>query len=54
MTKARINLVLHILGQILAQGAVIELFPTEYKPLSTAIIAIVGVFIAFSDQSLSD
>lgn len=54
MTKAHINLILHIVAQILAQSAVIELFPTPYKPLSTALIAIAGVLVAFSDQSLSD
>ncbi len=54
MNKAKLNLVLHLVGQVLAQTAVIELVPISFKPILAAIVAVVGVFIAFSDQSLSN
>lgn len=54
MNKAKINLILHVIGQIVAQSAVVEVVPSHYKPLFSAIVAIVGVLVAFSDQSLSN
>lgn len=53
MNKSKLRLTLHLVAQILAQGAVIELIPVQYKPLLSAFIAIIGVLVAFFDQSVS-
>jgi hypothetical protein len=47
------NIYFHLIAQILAQGAVVEIVPAEYKPYFMALVAIVGVLVAFTDQSLS-
>jgi len=49
MTK--LKLALHLVAQLLAQGAIIELVPTEYKIYFAALVAVVGVLVAFFDQS---
>lgn len=53
MNKAKLNGLLHVIAQLLAQGAVMELVPLDYKPVFSAIIAVIGVLVAFSDQTLS-
>lgn len=45
--KAR--LALHLLAQILAQGAVVELVPASATKYFAALVAVVGVFVAFFD-----
>lgn len=42
---------LHLIGQILAQTAVVEIVPSEYKPYFAAIVATIGVIIAFFDTT---
>ncbi len=49
----KVNVYFHLLAQILAQAAVIEIVPIDYKPYFMAFVAIIGVLVAFSDQSLS-
>ena len=47
------NLYFHLLAQILAQTAVMDIVPSQFKPYFMAIVSVIGVFVAFSDQSLS-
>jgi hypothetical protein len=49
----KFNVYFHLIAQILAQGAVAELVPVAYKPYFSALVAVIGVLVAFSDQSLS-
>lgn len=53
MNKVNINLFLHLVAQILAQSAVIAIVPFGSEKYVAAAVAILGVIIAFSDQSLS-
>jgi len=46
----KLRVTLHILGQILAQGAVVALVPASADKYFAALVAIVGVLIAFFDQ----
>lgn len=52
-SNPRITIWLHVLGQVLAQTAVIEIVPSDYKPYFMALVAIIGVIISFADQSIS-
>lgn len=45
---------LHLIGQILAQTAVIEIVPAQYKPYFAALVATIGVIIAFFDTTHTD
>ena len=52
--SAKTRLYLHMLGQILAQGAVAELVPSGLaKNIFAAVVAVVGVLVAFADQSIT-
>ena len=53
MHRPKLNLILHLIGQLVAQTAVLEIVPPQYKPYFTAFVGSVGVLIAFVDQSLS-
>ena len=44
---------LHLVGQILAQTAVIEIVPQDYKPYFAALVAVIGVLIAFFDTTVN-
>jgi len=52
--NSKLVLFFHLAGQILAQTAVagLPLFKT-HEPIYSAVVAIVGVFIAFFDQTQS-
>ena len=47
----KIKLALHIIGQILAQGAIIALVPEEYRPLLQAIVVIIGLVLTYLDPT---
>lgn len=49
----KLSVALHLVFQILGQTAVKEVVPAEYQPILTAIVAVIGVFVAFSDKSLA-
>ena len=48
--STKLKLLVHLLGQILAQGAVAALVPVGYEKYYAAAVAIVGVIIAFYDN----
>lgn len=51
--KPKVILILHVVGQLLAQTAVLEVIPDQYKPLASALVAVVGVVIGVLDQSVA-
>ncbi len=53
LANPNVRLVVHLLAQIVAQTAVANLVPSNYEPLYAALVAIVGVFVAFVDQTVS-
>ena len=48
-----VRLATHLVAQILAQGAVLEIVPPQFKPYFAALVAVVGVFVAYFDQTAS-
>ena len=53
-SNAKVNLILHGLAQIIAQSAIVEYLQNPFaKSLAQLAVAIVGVLVAFSDQSIS-
>lgn len=46
----KVKLTFHLVAQILAQGAVVALVPAKFNPLFAAIVAIIGVVVAFLDN----
>jgi len=50
----KLRLALHLAAQILAQGAVVALVPASASKFFAALVAIVGVFVAFFDTSASN
>ncbi len=45
------RLVLHLIAQLVAQGAIIDLVPVQYKPVFMAVVAVIGVLVAFYDNT---
>ena len=51
MSKSKLSLLVHLIAQIVAQGAVVELVPANYKPVFMAVVAIIGVIAGFLDTT---
>ena len=49
--KSKTILAFHLIGQILAQTAVVALLPDESKPYVQALVVIAGLIISFLDPS---
>lgn len=49
--NSKIVSALHLIGGLIAQGAVIAIFPSEYVPYFQALAAVVQVLIAFFDPT---
>ena len=47
----KINVYIHLLSQVLAQTAVASLVPAHFQPYFAAVVAILGVLVAFFDQT---
>ena len=49
--RMKINVYIHLLSQVLAQTAVASLVPAHFQPYFAAVVAILGVLVAFFDQT---
>lgn len=43
--------ILHIIAQVLAQGAIIALFPVEMQQYLQGVVVIIGIVIAYIDPT---
>ena len=53
MFSPKVRIVLYLIGQILAQGAVVAIVPAVAAPYFAALLAVIGVLVAFSDTSVA-
>ena len=52
MNNPKVKLLIHLVIQILSQSAVLAVVPSQYVPLATAIVAVLGVVAGYNDQTL--
>jgi len=51
MSSTNFNGVLHVLAQLLAQGVILALVPTNFQPYLQALAVIIGIVLSYTDPT---